>query len=75
MGEIAEMILDGTRRVSVPYADRVVQPVYVPGEVAIMEPIAGFYGLRISANSSRGLIGRNDLFGHSVGFLEVSMCI
>lgn len=37
-----------TRRVSVPYADREVKAVFVEGAMPIMEPVAGFYRMKLS---------------------------
>lgn len=40
-----------TRRVSQPYAEREVKPVYVEGQVAISEPVAGFYRMSLGRGS------------------------
>jgi hypothetical protein len=48
-------------RVSVPYAEREVRAVYVPGQIDVSEPMAGFYRMRIGAGTVS--IGIRILFG------------
>lgn len=45
-----------TRRTSVPYGEREVRPVYVPGQMPIMEPVAGFYFFKLGRNTIRGVV-------------------
>jgi hypothetical protein len=42
------------RQRSIPYGEREVRPVYVPGQVDVSEPVAGFYRLRLGRDTITG---------------------